>query len=428
MTSAATFLREDENTNVIFGKAPIVRAFYEKRDISLLWDNLFSRVSANLEDAAAFMDVSILLNTVGEAEKATISQQAALGITRTFHIRNGDGSGRTVLVFVTAGNFMANTPIEFLLEGSNTNLILHYVDAETTNLDDVPAHDVAFMAIGESAENLPVLENMDRLLKVWQGPVMNEAPLRVIDLSRDGVANTFANEPSILAPPSYRVARTELQKLAANEIAVETIAGGSAYPVIVRPLGTHAGKGMEKIRAASELVAYLANHAEQEFFVTPFVDYSGPDGKFRKQRIAFIDGRAYASHMAISENWMVHYLNAGMTHPHHADRRQEEADWMATFDEDFAPRYAEAFAALHRRFGLDYFAIDCAELPDRRLLVFEADVAMIVHSLDPDTLFPYKKPAMTKLFAAFESALSSRATRSAGESAFGTAQPKLAVR
>ncbi len=63
------------------------------------------------------------------------------------------------------------------------------------------------------------------------------------------------------------------------------------------------------------------------------------------------------------------------------------------------------------RLGLDYFAIDCAEAPDGSLLVFEADVAMIVHDLDPADLYPYKKRQMGKLFDAFEAFLRSHAGR-----------------
>ncbi len=92
---------------------------------------------------------------------------------------------------------------------------------------------------------------------------------------------------------------------------------------------------------------------------------------------------------------MVHYLNAGMLD--HADRRAEEAAWMASFDEDCAVRNAEAYDAIAARLGLDYFAIDCAELPDGRLLLFEADVAMIVHSMDGERLFAYKKPTMASV-------------------------------
>jgi len=67
----------------------------------------------------------------------------------------------------------------------------------------------------------------------------------------------------------------------------------------------------------------------------------------------------YVCHLAVSPRWMVHYLNAEMLD--NADNRAEEARFMAGFDADFARRHAAAFADLHRRIGLDYFAIDCAE-------------------------------------------------------------------
>ncbi len=89
----------------------------------------------------------------------------------------------------------------------------------------------------------------------------------------------------------------------------------------------------------------------------------------------------------------------------HAQRRDEEASWMADFETVTCQRMHAAFAEVQARIGLDYFAIDCAELPDGRLLLFEADVAMIVHALDSTELFPYKKPAMDRLFAAFLRAL-----------------------
>ena len=60
---------------------------------------------------------------------------------------------------------------------------------------------------------------------------------------------------------------------------------------------------------------------------------------------------------------------------------------------------------MHERLGLDYFGIDCAETPDGRLLLFEADVAMIVHAMDPPDPFAYKKALMHKLFGAFEAML-----------------------
>ena len=50
--------------------------------------------------------------------------------------------------------------------------------------------------------------------------------------------------------------------------------------------------------------------------------------------------------------------------------------------------------------GLDYYAIDCAETSDGKLLVFEVDTAMLVHDMDAVELYPYKRPQMRKVFAA----------------------------
>ncbi|MDL2403347.1 tetratricopeptide repeat-containing protein [Rhizobium mayense] len=407
MSNNTSRARSVDKLPVIAGKAPVIRAlyeaFYNQRDIPSLRAALFERVASNPADAAALMDLSIVLQSLGEAEKAAIHQRAALEASRIFRIRNGRGTGPNILVFVSPGDFMANTPIEFLLESSDANILLYYVDSETRDLADVPEHDVAFVAIAEAPDKRPVLENLDRLLSDWPGPIMNNSPKRIIELTRDGVAEMFRNEPTILAPKTMRVSREQLEKLASGELAISSIGELESLPIIVRPIGTHAGNGLDKISTLPELSIYLTAQSEDQFYIAPFIDYSGPDGRFRKQRIAFVDGRPFASHLAISDHWMVHYLSAGMTE--YAERRAEEAEWMANFDTDFARRHARAFDALQCRIGLDYFTIDCGELPDGRLLLFEADVAMVVHSMDSEAIFPYKKQAMRKLFSAFELAL-----------------------
>ena len=104
-----------------------------------------------------------------------------------------------------------------------------------------------------------------------------------------------------------------------------------------------------------------------------------------------------------SQHWMIHYLNANMRYD--AARRAEEARFMEDFDDDFAVRHAGTFRAIVGRTGLDYLPIDCAETLDGRLLVFEVGTAMIVHSMDPPDLFPYKRPQMEKVFKAFQAIL-----------------------
>lgn len=393
----------------IHGKAEIVGSFYSGKEMQPLWQALFARVNNNPSDAAAFMDLSIMLQTMGKQQEAMQCQVAALEICRTFRIRNAGKARLTVLAFVAPGNFMSNTPVEFLLEHAGVTLLLHFVDANTTSLADVPAHDVGFVAVSQSAENEPVLCNLEKLLTHWRKPLMNCETMNIAAMTRDGISALLAGETSVYAPRTVRLLRGDVVKIAEGSVALQKALPGGVFPVIIRPVGTHAGVGLKRVSSPTELTDYLAQYSEAEFYLAPFVDYSNDDGKFRKARIAVIDGKPFASHLAVSQNWMVHYLNADMTL--HADRRQEESDWMERFHSDYALRHAEAFRVMHEKLGLDYFVIDCGELPDGRLLLFEADVGMIVHSMDPLDMFPYKAKIMAQIFTAFEASLTQHARR-----------------
>ena len=149
-----------------------------------------------------------------------------------------------------------------------------------------------------------------------------------------------------------------------------------------------------------------------EYFISPFVDYRGADGLFRKYRLVFFDGRPHLCHVALSTHWMIHYLNAGMADD--ASKRAAEAQAMETFEDDFAQRHRVALDAVAARLGLDYFVVDCSELPDGRLLIFEADIAMVIHSVDSVELFPYKQTQMAKVFAAFREMIDHAVSRPPG--------------
>jgi hypothetical protein len=100
-----------------------------------------------------------------------------------------------------------------------------------------------------------------------------------------------------------------------------------------------------------------------------------------------------------------------------AAKRAEEAQFMARFDSDFARRHGPALAAIAERVGLDYFGIDCAETAAGALLVFEGDIAMIVHAMDSPETFPYKPPQMRKVFDAFRAMLHARSGRRSASTA-----------
>jgi hypothetical protein len=376
------------------GLAGLARMVFAGQDLQPTWNALMARAAARAPDAGAMLDLSTLLQLTGQREQGLALQADALARRRRFRRRVGTGEGPRLLALVAAGDLMASTPVEFLLAGWNGELDLLFLAPGDPPPAPTADHDLAILAVGESDANAPILRALSGVAAAWPRPMLNADTDAIAALGRDRVPARLAGRADLVAPPTRRVARGDLA----------TIEG--AFPIIVRPVDSHAGAGLEKLETATDLGGYLARQAAEVFYVSPFVDYAGPDGRFRKLRVALVAGRPFIVHMAVSEHWMVHYLNAGMAED--AGKRAEEAAMMAAFDEGFAARHAGAFQALHAAFGLDYVALDCAEDREGRLLVFEADTAMIVHDMDPPGLYPYKAPAMKRLFAAFQALIAER--------------------
>jgi hypothetical protein len=392
-----TALRRDEigEPSPTGGLADFARIVFAGGDLQPAWDALMARAAAHPDDAGALLDLSTILQLAGQRAQGLALQADALARQHWYRRTLGTGRGPRLLALVAGGDMMASTPVEFLLAGWNGELDLIFLTPDAPVPARIPDHDVAILAVGESDANAPVLRAIAPLAARWPRPMLNAAAGAVSALGRDRAPALLAAAPGLAAPPTLRLARRELA------------AQPFGWPIIVRPIDSHAGAGLEKLDDAAALAAYLAAHADATFYAAPFIDYAGPDGRFRKLRVALVDGRPFLVHMAVSERWMVHYLNAGMAED--AGKRAEEAAMFASFDEGFARRHAGAFAALAGAFGLDYFAIDCAEDREGRLLLFEADTAMIVHDMDPPDLYPYKAPAMRQLFEAFQAMVAARA-------------------
>jgi len=385
------------------GLPTLCKMAFDGLDLAPVWNKLVHRINAQPGDAAALLDLSTIAQLQGRPQDRVALQAAALQLQQVYRRPAAIAAPRPLrlLAFMASGDFMANTPLEFMLEGSSIVLDMMYVVPGAV-LPEPPEHDVALVAIDESDATAPVLREISRLVKSWPRPVIN-APDRIARLTRAGTWELLKSAPNIVIPMNARIDRKTLADIGAGVVAIESVLEGSGFPIIARPFWSQAGMGLVKLDDASAIDAYLREWADAEFYLAPFVDYSSADGLFRKSRIAIIDGRPFVCHMAISQHWMIHYLNANMRND--AAKRAEEASFMANFDGDFAVRHAAAFRTIADRSGLEYLPIDCAETQDGKLLVFEVGTAMIVHAMDPPDLFPYKRPQMEKVFKAFQTML-----------------------
>lgn len=337
-----------------------------------------------------------LLQIAGDRVLALAHQRLALEEQRLFsHVAPREA--RAILLLYAPGDWQANIPVDFLLDGETTTVHKLYLLDErylTRDAGRVPRYDVVWNAIAESPDAISYLELAARVAESQEKPALN-SPVKVIATSRLRLPDTLRHTEAHV--PHVREARGE---------DIERGETGIAFPIITRPAGSHAGMGLARLTSASECSPYVKDNPAQAYYVSPFIDYSNDDGMFRKYRIVFVDGKPYPVHLAISPNWMIHYYNAPMAE--NQWMRDEEATFLADLQAVFnGTRYA-TLEAIANAVGLEYFGIDCSIDRDGRVLVFEADPAMLVHTSDPPDLYPYKKQYIPRIYRAIEEMLDRR--------------------
>jgi len=398
ITSSHSPGNTSQSDSPFLGLAPFLRLSIAGTELQPIGQEMLAQAERNATDAALWMNLSVVMQCIGQRDIGLAIQSLALEQKRIYRLAASEQPAKLrLLMLAVPGDIAANTPLDCLLENSDVELIFYYVSPGDPLALPIPEHDALFVAICESDQHRVVLTALEHALAHWPKPVIN-APQDILPTGREAASRLLQDVPGLLIPPTLRASRPVLQAIATGAAYLPEQFADCDFPIIVRPVGSHAGRGLDRIDRPAELGAYLAKVEDAEFFLSRFIDYSGKDGLFRKFRIALIAGKPFACHMAVSSHWMIHYVNAGMYED--AQKRDEEASFMEHFD-DFAQRHRSALDAIYRRTKLDYLCIDCAETQDGQLFVFEIDHTMVVHAMDPEHLFPYKRPIMEKVKNAF---------------------------
>lgn len=396
------FVREPYYADRI-GVARLSKMAFDGVDLRPLWQQLAGKATKDAAGAGVGMDLSIIAQLLGDPSTGLAIQNEALRHQRLF--RSPCGNPRLRLLALAAETDIGgNTPIEFLLDGSDIELTTLYVVPGLQH--ELPPHDVAIVVASDYPDTLDAIE------RLMAGRPLLNTPAHIRALDRDRLFHILAPLPGLAIPPTARLSRSAVADLGRTQAEPGAVLPNARFPLIVRPVGSHAGRGLAKLDSAGDIAPYLASQDAGEFFLSPYIDYASPDGLFRKYRLVCVGGKAYACHMAISHQWKIWYLNADMIES--AAKRAEEEHFFASFDAEFAARHHEALNQMMARIGLDYFQVDCAETPDGRLLIFEADNTAIVHNMDPSDIFPYKPPQMRKVFDAFAAMIREKAAQASG--------------
>ena len=271
-----------------------------------------------------------------------------------------------------------------------TTTVVADVYAET---DVLPPADIVFNAISDADRNHAALLAMTGVLDGGKAPVIND-PQRVIGTARAALAGRLANIAGVVAP---RVATVEIAELrTAGAPLVER--AGFAFPLLVRAPGFHTGQHFARVESPADLGTAIAAFPDGDVLLMEFVETRSADERVRKYRMMAIGGVLYPLHVAVSQQWKVHYFTADMAGD--AANRAEDERFLA---DPVAVLGAPAMDALQRvrtAVGLDYMGIDFGIDGADRVVVFEANATMIVLPPGPEPMWDYRRAPIQEIIRA----------------------------
>ncbi len=351
-------------------------------------------------DAASRYALAELATVMRDEAKAQFWFDEAFARQRLFSPPSAKAGSKHALVLGLAGPWPRNMPLDFVIDDARWTLHRWFLPDPERAERVLPRVDLIVNALGDSEAGAAALAGAQAILAAHAGMPSINAPERLRGLGRDRLALTLAGIPGVRVPQALRVTHAAL---AARGGGVE----GLGYPLLARPIDTHGGRGLERLGHPGELPAYLARTKADAYDCSAYVDYRSPDGWFRKLRIMFVGGVPYPYHLAINDRWMIHYYRTATTAT--PWMHNEEARFLAE-PESVVAGWRDAVPAIAAALGLDYAGIDCAQLSDGTLLVFEADTAMLVHALDGSEAGREKRAGVERIGSALMALFDRRAT------------------
>ncbi|TCR91142.1 tetratricopeptide repeat protein [Rhizobium sp. BK376] len=330
-----------------------------------------------------------------QAARICFRSLASMGAVRSYPAAHQPARLRALMLF---SPMAGNTPYEDLIKGASFDADVAIVLPDYRYDPGVLGHKahVVVNLVSETDFGLDVIASVADLISTLQKPVINHPGL-ISGTDRQSISQRLAGISGAVMPTTVRMDGADLRHL----LSESEIQG---FPLIVRHAGTHGGEKMELVSDPAALLSFAEEAGDRALYLTDFVDYSSPDGFFRKYRLIFVGEEILPYHLAIGDVWKVH----------HASTRMAEAEWMRNEEQAFLDNPGRVFGpeamatldAIRREIGLDYFGIDCSVDSDGRIVIFEVNASMLIHLHNEG--FDYKTPHVMRIKAAFERLLERR--------------------
>src|SRR5260370_8400823 len=144
------------------GFAKITTMAFDGTDLRPLRDELLSKIVAGTADAGEGLDLSLIVQLLGDKQMGLAVQAEVLGFHQLFRSPCAAEKPKLrVLALAAAIDMGGNTPIEFLLEESGIELLTLYVVAGVGLPAPLPDHDIAIVTPSHSDESPPPPATID---------------------------------------------------------------------------------------------------------------------------------------------------------------------------------------------------------------------------------------------------------------------------
>jgi tetratricopeptide (TPR) repeat protein len=347
--------------------------------------------------AIAYMNLTSIYAATGRMAEAELCREQAYRHQRIFVEREGNPTRRVLVLYV--GKTSGNIPFEILLPTESCCRIKYVIDYAPEAEDEwLPEYDLVFNAIGEPDIASLYAERLQRFVSRCDRPILNP-PETVTLTQRHRLAAFMGDIEDVVVMPCIRLEQAPASRAA---LARRLVEGCLTFPVLIRPLGSHGGKQFERCETMAELERRV-RAINGICYLTSYCDYISADGYYRKYRMIYVDRKPYPYHLAISEDWKVHYESAGMAQ--HSWRIDEEYRFLQDPGKVLGDKAMSALAHIGSRLNFDYGGIDFTVLPDGTILVFEANSTMLVHREHSDSALAHKNFFVQHIVDAFQQLL-----------------------
>ncbi len=346
------------------------------------------------------------LTKLGEPEAAKLHQRKSFGKKSLF--RNpyrGDSKPIPVLLLVSSTG--GGTPIEKLIDDRVFETYVVVADFYDKK-KPLPAHNLVVNGIGDSEVAAEALDATESLLAFTSAPVLN-APAAIRATDRCENASRLGKLPGVIAPATSLFPRA---LLASPDGTAALTRQGFVFPLLLRTPGFHMGQHFVKVDSPAALLAAVAElpgsgRSEAEVLAIEYLDARGTDGCARKYRVMMVGGVLYPLHLAISQDWKIHYFSADMAD--RADHRAEENRFLANMPGELGSKAMAALERIQEVLGLDYGGIDFGLNQSGDILLFEANATMVVEQPCDDERWDYRRAAVQRIHDAVRNLLLKRA-------------------